>query len=133
MKFRLDSGEPEIAQPPGHDPADDEETFFDPATADDRYFTEPRRRFGVWRTAVVVVVMGVCAGGLLLAYRHSGGGSPGGPIPLIRADQKAVKERPSNAGGATVPNQDKYVYNPNQPEGKVERLLPPPETPMPKP
>ena len=56
--------------------------------------------------------------------------------PLIRADASPVKVRPLSPGGMEVPNRDKLVYgrigDGARPPG-VERLLPPPETPLPPP
>lgn len=57
-------------------------------------------------------------------------------IPLVKANTGPIKVRPEDPGGMTVPNQDKLVYdklgNPSVASG-VERLLPAPETPMPRP
>jgi cell division septation protein DedD len=95
---------------------------------------EPRRS-GMIRNILVVCVMLGCAGAIYFAYNKGkqAGAGPGGAIPLIRADQDPTKRKPDDAGGST-PDQDKLVYNPNDPNGaKVERLLPPPEQPLPKP
>jgi len=62
---------------------------------------------------------------------------PESEIPVVRADASPVKVRPENPGGLQVPNRDKLVYSRMQggdaAEGSVERLLPPPETPLPRP
>ncbi|NQW09037.1 MAG: SPOR domain-containing protein [Alphaproteobacteria bacterium] len=54
--------------------------------------------------------------------------------PLIKADPRPIKVRPENEGGLQVPNQDKLVFEamrPGENTGqRVERLLPPPETPV---
>ena len=95
---------------------------------------EPRRS-GILRNIVVVGVMIACAGAIYFAYDKGkqAGGAAGGAVPLIRADQDPTKKKPDDAGGST-PDQDKLVYNPNdQNAAKVERLLPPPEQPLPKP
>ncbi|HEV2678128.1 MAG TPA: SPOR domain-containing protein [Aliidongia sp.] len=96
---------------------------------------EPRRG-GMLRNILVVCVMVACAGAIYFAYskgKQAGGNETGGAVPLIRADQDPTKKKPDDAGGST-PDQDKLVYNPNDPNGaKVERLLPPPEQPLPKP
>lgn len=60
-----------------------------------------------------------------------------GEVPIIRADINPVKVRPDNPGGLQVPNRDILVYE-RLPNGSnstggaapVERLLPPPETPL---
>lgn len=62
-------------------------------------------------------------------------------IPTLRADISPIKVRPENPGGLQVPDRDKLVYNRIQNGGSatsnngaaVERLLPPPETPLPMP
>lgn len=54
---------------------------------------------------------------------------------IIAADTAPFKVRPENPGGMMIPHQDKLVYgrlSPNSPQ-PVERLLPPPEQPMPGP
>lgn len=59
-----------------------------------------------------------------------------GEPPLIKAEPGPTKIRPAEPGGMEVPNQDKLVYgtlNPEEAEGVVERLLPPPQEPLPKP
>ncbi len=55
--------------------------------------------------------------------------------PLIKAEPGPTKVVPENPGGLQVPNQDKQVFEritstPEKP--KVERLLPPQETPLPE-
>lgn len=96
---------------------------------------EPRRSSFIRNLLVICVMLG-CAGAIYFAYnkgKQAGGGETGGAIPLIRADQDPTKKKPDDAGGS-VPDQDKLVYNPNDPNGaKIERLLPPPEQPLPKP
>ncbi len=60
----------------------------------------------------------------------------GGEVPLIRADFGPVKVRPEKPGGMEVPDRDKLVYQRMQSgaeEPRVERLLPPPEEPVPPP
>jgi cell division septation protein DedD len=67
-----------------------------------------------------------------------------GDIPLIKADPGPVKVRPVNPGGLRVPDRDKLVYDrmhgksagpgeAGSESGGAERLLPPPEQPLPKP
>jgi cell division septation protein DedD len=95
---------------------------------------EPRRS-GLIRNILVGIVMIGCAGAIYFAYSKGkqAGSNPNGAVPLIRADQDPTKKKPEDAGGLT-PDQDKLVYNPNDPNGgKVERLLPPPEQPLPRP
>jgi cell division septation protein DedD len=77
-------------------------------------------------------VMAVSAGGLWIGYRLSAGRTPSGDIPLIHADTDPVKVKPTDPGGMEIPNRDRFVFNPtgNMP---VERLLPAPEAPLPRP
>ncbi len=55
--------------------------------------------------------------------------------PLIRAVEGPVKVRPDNPGGMVVPDRDKLVYDRMQglENRPAERLLPPPEIPLPPP
>lgn len=89
---------------------------------------------------VAIAVIALALFGGLIGYTylsHSGG--PGGPVPLIKADPRPMKSAPEKPGGMEVPNQDKEIYariDRNAPQGqgtRVERLLPPPESPMPRP
>ena len=103
---------------------------------DDRLdeFAAPRRR---WPTAVLTgAVMAVFAGGLWF-FSHQGGHQPtvpgpGGDVPLIRADNQPMKVKPDNPGGMPVPDQNVSVYDPKPAAAHVEKLLPPPEQPMPR-
>ena len=103
---------------------------------DDRLdeFAAPWRR---WPTAVLTgIVMAVFAGGLWFFY-HQGvrqpAPGPGGEVPLIRADDKPMKMKPDQPGGMPVPDQNVSVYDPKTGASPVEKLLPPPEQPMPRP
>ncbi|CAA6603414.1 putative Periplasmic protein TonB, links inner and outer membranes [Rhodospirillaceae bacterium LM-1] len=56
-------------------------------------------------------------------------------VPLVKADERSYKSKPSQPGGMDVPDQDKMVYDRMgnaQETGKpaVERLLPMPEAPL---
>ncbi|HVJ51334.1 MAG TPA: SPOR domain-containing protein [Aliidongia sp.] len=122
--------------PDEHEPSHEHE--FEHQYADEQdenlyYEEEPERpRFAFLRPVLLGVVAIGCAGALWYAYSKTTGGGNGGAIPLIRADQSATKVKPDSPGGETVPDQDKLVYNPNQPGAKVERLLAPPEQPLPR-
>lgn len=77
---------------------------------------------------------------VFVGYAYLGrSGSPDGEVPLIRADQQPMKMRPDDPGGMDVPHQDKEIYNRMARDGaeppgpRVERLLPPPESPLPRP
>src|SRR5947207_8935032 len=104
---------------------------------DDRLdeFAAPRRR---WPAAVLTaIVMALFAGGLWFFYhqgaRQSVVSGPGGEVPLIRADDRPMKIKPDQPGGMPVPDQNVSVYDPKPGAAPVEKLLPPPEQPMPRP
>jgi hypothetical protein len=99
----------------------------------DEFATNPRR----WPMAVMTALtMAVFAGGLWFFY-HQGvrqpAPGPGGEAPLIRADDKPMKMKPDQPGGMPVPDQNVSVYDPKPGAAPVEKLLPPPEQPMPRP
>ncbi len=110
---------------------------FEPVTPE-----APKSRFGL-KLFVVLVLAGGAAGawslyGDALMQGFGGGGSE---VPLIKAAPGPVKVRPESPGGMRVPNRDKLVYDRMRKaaEGGVdggrgpERLLPPPEQPLPRP
>ena len=95
----------------------------------------PLRGITIGIAAMALTVFGGLIGYTYLS--HSGGST--GPVPLIKADPRPMKTAPDKPGGMEVPNQDKEIYAridrnaPQAPAPKVERLLPPPESPMPRP
>ncbi len=103
----------------------------------------PKGNFGL-KLMVVLVLLGGGAGawnffGDDLLQRFGGGD---GGVPVIRAQTGPVKVRPENPGGLKVPDRDKLVYDrmqksageDGQDKGRgPERLLPPPEQPLPRP
>jgi cell division septation protein DedD len=115
-------------------------TGYGPAGPDDRgevdyygYAEEPATPRRRWRGVVLTLfLMSLFAGGFWFAY-SAGKGRPEGEVPLIRADGRATKQRPDQPGGMTIPDQDKLVYNQGAPARQPERLLPPPEAPLPSP
>ncbi len=90
----------------------------------------PRRRLR--GPLLVLVVMALCAGGLWVAYNNSQTRAPA-DVPVIQADQGTTKTRPQQPGGMAIPDQDKLVYNQGKGPPQVEKLLPPPEIPLPRP
>jgi hypothetical protein len=54
-------------------------------------------------------------------------------VPLIRADDRPMKIKPDQPGGMPVPDQNVSVYDQKPGAAAVEKLLPPPEQPMPRP
>jgi hypothetical protein len=91
----------------------------------------PRWLWRLIRIFVVLLIIGGSAGGWW--YLHTHGGTIGGPIPLIRAETGATKIKPTDAGGEAVPYGDQTAYDMKAGAAQVEHLLPPPETPLPKP
>lgn len=90
---------------------------------------------------VSVAVLALAGFGGIVWYAYTQGMQGGSAVaPVIRAEPGPTKIRPEQPGGLVVPNQDKMVYNNLMPggggagqQGRAERLLPPPETPMPRP
>ena len=89
---------------------------------------------GVRRLGIALLFMAVAAGGLWYAYsKGKSAAAGGGEVPLIKADQTAMKVKPDNPGGIREDG-DAPVYNVGAASGgKVEQLLPAPEEPMAKP
>lgn len=99
-----------------------------------------RRRSGRRRMitlAIVALVVGGFGVIVLNAYNQGQQSNGDGVVPLIQADNSPTKVRPDQPGGMDVPNQDKLIYDRLAPgqnaPSNVERLLPPPETPMARP
>lgn len=100
----------------------------------DRQATRPRRARWL-AVAVAVGALGAFAGVAWYAT-SKGQKDPGATVPVITAERDPVKERPAEPGGMDVPNRNIEVFNRITPDAqpqKVERLLPPAETPLPRP
>jgi len=89
--------------------------------------------FKLFFMLVVLTVAG--GGGAWYFYGDRMAAMNGGGIPLIRAAEGPVRVRPENPGGMEVPDRDKLVYDRMQglKSQQPERLLPPPEAPLPLP
>jgi len=90
---------------------------------------------GLFALGFAVVGIVAFAGTIIVSYRGSDRLSADGP-PLLTADPSPTKSRPDQPGGMEVPHQDKLVYERLHERGNhpaVERLLPPPEAPLPRP
>ena len=86
-----------------------------------------RGGFGVLALAGFVAV-------LWYAYEWGLGGGETVYLPTVRAEAGPEKEKPSDPGGLRVPYQDQLVLNQSGSDAsapRVERLLPPPEAPLP--
>lgn len=93
-----------------------------------------KRRSGRGLAALLaVVVMAGSASALWLAYRVSSRDAVPESVPLIHADARPTKIRPEEPGGMQIPNQDRLVFSQLPGPASVEKLLPPPETPLPRP
>jgi cell division septation protein DedD len=100
----------------------------------DEYYRPDRRLPTIFLS---VVAMAVFAGGLWFAYvqgtRHPAAPAPGDAVPLIRADDHPTKIKPDQPGGMTIPDQNVSLYNEKAGGTPVEKLLPAPEQPLPRP
>lgn len=102
------------------------------------YHAEPPRRRNLVNIAVVGAAVVVFGGVIFWAYNQGMRAGTESVAPILRADPAPTKIRPEQPGGMEVPHQDKLVYDRLNPAngaapGEVERLLPPPETPMERP
>lgn len=94
----------------------------------------PRRRRVLALAALVALALAGAA-----ALRIWGPAGGGGEAPLLRAEPGPLRERPADPGGMDVPYRDVLALHelgvpPDEAaEPAVERLLPPPEEPLPKP
>jgi cbb3-type cytochrome oxidase subunit 3 len=98
----------------------------------------PRGNRRLVAIALTLAVMLLFAGGLWFAYvqgtRHAGGSAQNAnAVPLLRADERPTKIKPDQPGGMPVPDQNVSFYNEKLAKSPVEKLLPPPEQPMPRP
>jgi len=95
------------------------------------------RRSGLVAMVIGVVALAAFGGAMWYAYDLGVQSGGDGAVPVVSAPEGPVKRRPVEEGGIEVPFQDKLVYerlNRAAPETEqVERLLPPPETPMARP
>ncbi len=95
---------------------------------------EPRGRLLPIATAMLALLG--FAGIIWYAYQWGAGGVAPEELPVIRAEAGPSKIRPESPGGLEVPYQETLALNDVQPDPakpQVERLLPPPETPLPLP
>lgn len=117
-----------------YDDYDDDLDYNDPYDAESGELGTPLTR-ALLKAGVAVIAVAVFVGVIWYAYSWGTGQDGGGQaLPVVRADKSPEKVRPEDPGGMDVPYQDKLVMNENGQDGgeaKVERLLPPPETPQP--
>ncbi len=98
-----------------------------------------RKRFRALAILVALFVIGAFGGVVWYTYSESQSSQAGAVAPILKAEEGPTKVKPDQPGGMTVPHQDKLVLNNMQPPAsgqgspQVERLLAPPETPVPRP
>jgi hypothetical protein len=111
---------------------------FDPRDLEPTVPPETVRKRRLIPAMIALVALGGFGGVLWYAYKQSQmQRDANSTTPVIHADAAPTKVKPDQPGGMDVPNQDSLVLNNNagavgQPPS-VERLLPPPETPLPRP
>ena len=90
----------------------------------------------MFTTLIAVVALAGFAGLVAYAYHQGREAGSNAVPPIIKAGPTPHKIKPERPGGMRVPNRDKRVYSrldPNRKSPRVERLLPPPEKPLPRP
>ncbi len=90
------------------------------------------------RVTLLLFLLAVALLGLVVlrAYQARTTGLAMTEVPVLRADDAPTRQRPKDPGGMQVPHADSPVFRNLEGGAKepvVERLLPPPEAPMPKP
>lgn len=107
-----------------------------PTAAADDVPARPRRL--IWLIGAVLALTLVVLAGIIfstLTDRRSASVDIE-KLPIVRADEEPYKVQPEQPGGLDIPNRDKLIYGrlrgQEQP-GRVERLIPAPERPMPPP
>lgn len=98
----------------------------------ERIFVRRRSR-RVFIIVVALIAMLGSSGAFYALYRSMTRPSAPAAVPVIHADTTPMQHRPTNPGGMQVPGQGTMVLDGGQGEPKVEQLLPPPETPLPRP
>jgi len=146
---RLSRAEPQIAGSPGAAPRIHRIGTFDPMAELDDFDEEaetntdpddddgqernvaPRSRWLPIATAVFALLG--FAGIVWYAYQWGASNVTPEELPVIRAQEAPIKIKPKSPGGLEVPYQETLALNQMEPDPEkpqVERLLPPPETPM---
>ena len=109
---------------------EDEDTAYD---LDDDEDVEEAPRGRLLPIATAVLALLGFAGIIWYAYQWGAGSVAPEELPVIRAETGPSKIRPESPGGLEVPYQETLALNDLQPDPakpQVERLLPPPETPL---
>ncbi|TQV79304.1 SPOR domain-containing protein [Denitrobaculum tricleocarpae] len=124
----LDSGR-NSGYDPGYDQGIEMDDFVQDTGDDER---DQRRRSHLMPVGIALVILAAFGGVVWFAFLDPGT-SPDREqtVELIQADPEPVKTKPENPGGMQVEHQDKLILNPDPEKPQVERLLPPPEAPLP--
>lgn len=90
-------------------------------------------RGGLLRGTVAVLALAVFGGVVWYAYQWGVGDQQVVELPVVPAEPGPEKVKPEDPGGMQIPYQENLVLNrDSEPEAtRVERLLPPPEVPLP--
>ncbi len=110
----------------------------DPGIAPGNRNAEVVRRRSIWPSIAVVAAAAAFGGVIWFAYRNAHDTQSGAP-PLIRAETGPIKVKPADPGGKEIPFQDSTVYDrlgqngQSGPKPVMEKILPPPETPVERP
>lgn len=84
-------------------------------------------------SAMALTLAGVAAFGVIVYSAYQGKPSTPDQVPLITADNAPLRVRPAQEGGMIVANRDSTVYtqmDSNRSQPGLERLIPPPESPL---
>ncbi|HZH27101.1 MAG TPA: SPOR domain-containing protein [Azospirillaceae bacterium] len=94
----------------------------------------PRRK-PLRRILLALAALGVVGG--VGAWLSGGSGVSDDSVLLLQADTTPYKMKPEDPGGYEMPHQDRLVFGRLHPDRQakpeIERLLPPPEDPLPRP
>ena len=124
----------DVLRPASHYDDGERDNVFD-LVGEEREEPPPRNR-KLPAMALTLLVMLLFAGGLWFAYtqgKRDAAGPSSGSVPLIRADDRPTKVKPDQPGGMPIPDQNVTLYRDRPGNAGVERLLPPPEQPLPRP
>ena len=113
---------------------------FDPRDLEPALPQPEARRRRIKLGPLLLILAGIAVFGAITWYAYEAGQRQAAvaSMPVIKADNAPTRVRPENPGGLNVPNQDALVLNdpggtPDRASGGVEKLLPPPEAPLPRP
>jgi cell division septation protein DedD len=90
----------------------------------------PRRAVIVALAALAVIG---AASGIVTVHRAITLIAAPAEVPVIHADAEPTRKRPDDPGGLQIPGQGTLALDGGQGDSKAEQLLPPPETPLPRP